>query len=413
MRSNGIKAECKMYEVVVVGGGVSGLTCATFLADAGLNVAVLEASQKIGGFMKDNLQGFLSYEIDKTPFNIPRDKPSKKIALWSPNKNRVEFEFDKPICYLVKRGPTDSFELYLAKKARAAGAEIVTNSRITKLRWTGNCINEILDTNGQSYRGKVFVAADGIASRMRKLAGVGILPPKGVGFGLKMANVKIAPLEMHGMFNLRLAPQGYCYVIGYPDGKYASVVVSARVRYIQKNIREYFSHFIKSYPELFRDAERIHGFARAVTCNDGGYKLRRGNLLFVGEAGGFQDPMFGFGMSPSIRSSKIAANIIIQSLNKNQNSILANYEAIARDRILRGYVRGRWNLRKLILEHMNNDDLEVLFESAGANKKVIRKVIQTGNFYSLFRLFPSALLARPQLGRFLLYALYTWLPFQI
>lgn len=402
-----------MYEIVIVGGGVSGLTCATFLAEAGLNVAVLEASRKIGGFMKDNLQGFLSYEIDKTPFEIPHDKPSKKIVLWSPNKNTVEVEFDKPICYLVKRGPNDSFDSYLAKKAIAAGAEIITNSRITKLKWTGNCVNEVLDANGQSYCGKVFVAADGVTSRMRRLAGVRVLPPKGVGFGLKMANVNIAPLEMHVIFNLYLAPQGYCYLIGYPDGKYASVVVSARVRYIRKSVREYFGHFVKSYPRIFREAKRIHEFARTVTCNDGGYKLRRGNLLFVGEAGGFQDPMFGFGMSPSIRSSKIAANVIIQSLGKNQNSILANYEAIARDSILKRYIRRRWNLRKLILEHMNNDDLEALFESANVNKEVIRKVMQTGNFHALFRLIPSALSVRPQLTRFLLYALYVGLPFQI
>jgi flavin-dependent dehydrogenase len=402
-----------MYDVAVVGAGVSGLTCATFLADAGLDVIVLESSPKIGGFMKENLQGLPRYEIDQIPFNIPRDKPSKTIVLWSPNKKRVDIKFNEPICYLVKRGGTDSFDLYLANMAKKAGAEIVTNSSIVKSKWTGNFMEEVLDRNGRSYRAKYFVAADGASSQMRRLSGVGILQPKGIGFGMKMKKVKIAPLEMHVILNLNLAPHGYCYLIGYPYGNYASVVVSARVRYIKKNLRQYFSEFIRSYPEIFGDAEGIHEFARSVTCNDGSYSLRKGNLLFVGEAGGFQDPTLGFGMVPSIRSSKIASIAIIKSMKEKRMSILSCYERTARTHILRDYVTWRWNFRKVILEHMNNDDFEALIISSDVNKALIRKIVQAGNIQALIKLIFCALSVRPQLARFLFYAPYVWLPFQL
>src|SRR6266545_2364807 len=39
-----------MYDVVVVGGGHNGLTCAAYLAKAGKRVLVLEANPQVGGF---------------------------------------------------------------------------------------------------------------------------------------------------------------------------------------------------------------------------------------------------------------------------------------------------------------------------------------------------------------------------
>jgi flavin-dependent dehydrogenase len=413
MREPDCRKMGKMYDVVIVGGGVSGLTCATFLADAGLDVRVLEATPSIGGFTKENLQGFLGFEISRTPFEIPRDKPSRKAVLWSPDRRRVEVEFDRPLCYLVKRGPTDSFDLYLLKKARKMGAEILTGSRVVQTKWVDDRLEQVTDSNGQDYRASYFIAADGVTSSMRRLAGVGILKPKGIAFGMKMRNVKIEPLEMHGILDLDLAPHGYCYMIGYPDGNHASVVLSARVRYMKKGLREYFKLLIKSIPRMFECAEEEHEFSRGVTCNDGHDMLRKSNLLFVGEAGGFQDPILGFGMSPSIRSSRTAADAIIHSTKERQMSVLSQYERTARSDILKESIRWKWNFRKLIMEHMNNKDLKAIIESIDANKPLIRKIARTGDLKALARLVPHALSERPRLIRFLLYSPYLWLPFQL
>src|ERR1700689_2847086 len=45
MTNNGVR-----HDVVVVGGGTNGLTCAAFLARAGKRVLVLEAAPVVGGF---------------------------------------------------------------------------------------------------------------------------------------------------------------------------------------------------------------------------------------------------------------------------------------------------------------------------------------------------------------------------
>jgi flavin-dependent dehydrogenase len=401
-----------MNDVVVVGGGVSGLACAAFLSDAGADVTVVEASPSIGGSIKENLQGFLGFEIDRTPFDIPRDKPSKKAVIWSSDRC-VELEFDQPMCYLVKRGPTDSFDTYLLSRAKKLGVQIHTGSKIVKSDWVDGQLKKVIDGDGRTYKADYFVAADGVTSTMRRLSEVPLLKPKGVAFGMKMRNTRIAPLEMHGILNMNLAPHGYCYMIGYPDGNHASVVVSARVRYLKKSLREYSKLLVKSVPTVLEEAEEVHEFSHSVTCNDGSDVVRKANLLFVGEAGGFQDPTLGFGMSPSIRSSRLAADAIMNSIKNRRISILSQYEREAQSTIIKKDIRWKWNFRKIIMEHMNNEDFKAMVASIETNRRLIQEIARTGSLKGLLGMFPRALGKRPQLIRFLLYSPYLWLPFQI
>ena len=51
----------KSHDVIIVGAGVGGLTCAAFLAKAGLNVLVLEAKETIGGVCHTTNVGDFSF----------------------------------------------------------------------------------------------------------------------------------------------------------------------------------------------------------------------------------------------------------------------------------------------------------------------------------------------------------------
>ena len=45
--------------IVIIGAGISGLTCAKYLKDKGEDFVILEASESIGGRVKtDNIEGF-------------------------------------------------------------------------------------------------------------------------------------------------------------------------------------------------------------------------------------------------------------------------------------------------------------------------------------------------------------------
>lgn len=71
----------KIRDVIVVGGGISGLTAAWHLKNAGIDVALLEASDEVGGCMRtEHRDGFL---LEKGPFNVIVRDPAFEELLTS------------------------------------------------------------------------------------------------------------------------------------------------------------------------------------------------------------------------------------------------------------------------------------------------------------------------------------------
>ena len=52
----------KPYDAVVIGAGISGLTCGAFLARSGMRVCVLEQHSKIGGYAHSFTRGRYQFE---------------------------------------------------------------------------------------------------------------------------------------------------------------------------------------------------------------------------------------------------------------------------------------------------------------------------------------------------------------
>jgi flavin-dependent dehydrogenase len=389
-----------MHDVIVVGGSVSGLSCATFLASEGLDVLVLEKSSAIGAHVNENLQGFPFYEVDKVHIKIPKDKPVKKVHIWSPDEERIELNFAEPILYLVERGPGDSFDSYLADKAVAAGAEIRLNSKVIEVSVGDTSFEGVRTSGGEFFESKYIVAADGPVSSMRKMVGIDSLGIKGIGYGLKMSDVSVEALSVNIILGTDVAPGGYGYVVGYPDGKYATVAICCRPKCMQTKLKAYFGVFRNLIASLLEEATEIHPFSGVVTCGDGRQTVAKGNVLFIGEAGGFQDPLFGFGMAPGIRSAKLCADIIVRDCQQGSSLRVHEFEREAKNQLLKEKVSKRRSIGKLAIERMNNKDLAALISVLQENENVLLHALGTGNWRGITRhLVFKAVLRRPALLR--------------
>ena len=159
-----------------------------------------------------------------------------------------------------------------------------------------------------------------------------------------------------------------------------------------------------------KNAKEIQPFAGSVTCNDGSHKVVEKNMLFIGEAGGFQDPTFGFGMAPSIRSATIASQAISKSYEAGNLNVLQDYEEGAKSGIFRREIGWKWKFRKMILERMNDNDLDAIIGSIGGKEEMLEKAIRTGNWRLLRRLAFRAIRKRPSLLRYFLYVPLVFLP---
>jgi len=69
----------KYSEVVVIGGGISGLTAAWRLKQAGVDVRLLEAHPKVGGYTRTETQG--GFHVERGPFNVMVRDPSFEALL--------------------------------------------------------------------------------------------------------------------------------------------------------------------------------------------------------------------------------------------------------------------------------------------------------------------------------------------
>jgi flavin-dependent dehydrogenase len=389
-----------MHDVIIVGGSVSGLSCATFLASKGLDVLVLEKGSAIGAHVNENMQGFPFYEVDKVDIEIPKDKPVKKAYIWSPDRERIELNFAEPILYLVERGPGDSFDSYLANKAVAAGVKIRLNSKVIEVARGNTTFEGVRTSGGEFFKGKHIVAADGPISSMRKMVGIDSLGIKGIGYGLKMHNVSVGALSVNIIFDTDVAPGGYGYVIGYPNGKYATVAIACRSKCMQTTLKAYFGVFRNFIASLLEEATEIHPFSGVVTCGDGTQAVAKGNVLFIGEAGGFQDPIFGFGMAACIRSARLCADIIVRDCQQGSSLGVHEFEREAKNQLMKEEVGKRRSMRKLTIERMNNKDLAALISALQGNENVLLHALGTGNWKKITRhLVFKAVLRRPALLR--------------
>ncbi|XP_067393730.1 L-amino-acid oxidase-like [Emydura macquarii macquarii] len=113
---NGLEKRCYSKKVVIVGAGISGLTAAKLLRDAGCKVLILEASERVGGRI-------LTYR--------DRDWYAELGAMRLPRDHRIVREFITK--FKLKLNPfynTDDNGWYLVNNVRARSGDVERNPDI-------------------------------------------------------------------------------------------------------------------------------------------------------------------------------------------------------------------------------------------------------------------------------------------
>ena len=269
----------------IAGAGPSGLAAAIVLARAGRAVEVHEAKADVGTRFIGDLQIIESAsEREPVPSFLDRIGVERnfyfRAADWATfyDARRIArvIRSGEPYGWFIRRGPEDgTLDRGLLQQARAAGANVIFNSRLS--------VDEadVVATGPAS--------PDGLAREMTWRTG--------------------EPERIDVFFNHKLSPGGYFYLF-ILDGiaTFGCAIVADF-----KRIDEYFAHSMEA-------AQQLHPFQVPAETRTGysymNFHLKQratnGHALYVGEAAGGQDYLFGLGIRYALTSGYLAARSILE-----------------------------------------------------------------------------------------------------
>ncbi|MDB4983881.1 MAG: NAD(FAD)-utilizing dehydrogenase [Patescibacteria group bacterium] len=162
------------YDVIVIGGGASGMFAATIASARGKRVLILEKNKKLGEKLKISGGGrcnITNAEPDLRKY-LARYEPNDKFlfSAFSEFSNLDTFEYFKELnlpleieangrAFPYTRKAIDVFNV-LEKELIKNDVEIVTNSPVTKFNHSKGVINSVI-SHGEEYFANSFILATG------------------------------------------------------------------------------------------------------------------------------------------------------------------------------------------------------------------------------------------------------------
>jgi len=304
------------FDVIVVGAGPAGSSCARRAAELGLSVTVLEKStfprsKPCGAGLTGRSLRLLKGE--QTPVERQRF-------------DTVEIAFDRHLSLIVSGRETliatttrAELDSLLARGAEAAGAEVEFGRTVTGLAHEGEGVR--VRVGSDSTTARHVVVADGARGSGRRMLG---LSPLLMGGGIY---VRVFPgtgglPELTGgrvLFDLTAARRGYGWV--FPKGDHLNIGVFSQCE-LSARLRRDLDAFVAL--RGFGGWRREGPFAFPVPIRRPADALGTDRVLFAGDAAGLVNPVTGEGISAAILSGRLAAEAVSESLDTGR-AVSASY----------------------------------------------------------------------------------------
>jgi geranylgeranyl reductase family protein len=353
-------ADARQADVIVVGAGPAGASAAYHLAEAGVDVLLLEKS----AFPRDKVCGdgltpravrqLIAMGIDLDAPGWQRNRGLRIVGAG----HRLELPWPELAAfpaYGLVRTRSDLDEI-LARHAEKAGARLQERTAVTGpvldersgrvVGVTARAVDDRgrrLDEPEETYTAPLVIACDGVSARLATALGLQRRDdrPMGVAVRAYYETPRHDDEWMESWLELwdgephrsNLLP-GYGWIFGVGDGT-ANVglgILNTSSAFQHVDYKDVLGRWLAHTPEEwgFREEHRVGRIGSAALPMGFNRKphYTRG-LLLSGDSGGMVNPFNGEGIDYALESGHLAAQTVVQAL--------ARPEGPARERVLEGY----------------------------------------------------------------------------
>ncbi|MEO1784055.1 geranylgeranyl reductase family protein [Thermodesulfobium sp. 4217-1] len=313
------------FDVVICGSGPAGATAAALLAKNGLKVALIDKED----FPRDKLCGGLltekSYKLIESIFGSDFFEPdliefsSSKFEIFY-GKLKVLSALSKKLFIYVNR---KKFDFAILQRALGFRAYFFNKTKVIDI----DIKNMSVFTNNNIFKGKYIVDAEGVNSVVRGcLIKNGILDDGGYKENLTLAmefyDYKLTTDRASIYFGF--TKFGYGWI--FPNKERTLVGIGALISKNRGLIKKQFKNFLN----LIKVEGPANSGAHLIPTGWIPDRLGCDNILLVGDAGGFVDPITGEGIYYAIKTGQMAADAILMS-EKNKLFAEINYNLSAQN----------------------------------------------------------------------------------
>lgn len=322
-----------MYDLIVIGGNISGVYAAISAAKKGVRVALIERHKKpfSPAHCAEGILDVSANLLNLEEINCPKNEIDKIT---------IDVSFDKQYNINLSRNKIliinrSYLEKEMLNKARNNGVTLFLGTRMKEF----NPPNEIILDNNNKINGKVIIDASGILCITSKYIGIDSkIKPEDIGVCIQSRiKSKFEPHRIYMWFHKPYAPFGYAWLfpINKNEANIGIVIPGGQKLDLKKLLDDYIKLTVK------KDYKITHTFRACVPLSNPLNTLVKDNVMFVGDAARVVDPASGAGIHNAVFSGTLAGLIAAKYIFKKIPSLEIYNDAIKKktDRIKNTYYK--------------------------------------------------------------------------
>jgi len=345
------------WDVITIGGSVSGLLAAKGIAEAGFTVQILEEDLEIG--IPERCDGLVSMKCLETigiaPTNRVIQNIIKRAILYSPSGLTIELDASRQRVLVLNRS---QFDRELAKIASRSGVDIKVGNRVTnKIEKDGKVR---VESKSNIQTAKWVVNAAGCLSLPDKNKILQAAKFEVIGNWFDRDRVEI-------YFNQMKSPGYFIWVIPISSD-------SAKIGVAGNGVNQFkiLDEFIAS-----KEGTVVKKTAAQIVVGGPIDNFLSGRIVSVGDAAGQAKPTTGGGIYSGGVGGMLAGKYLGESLSSGDPFRVKEYERAWRN--LFGREFGLLFQVRRILERLDNDNIDKIF-TAVSSSNILTKISSESDF---------------------------------